>query len=70
MESLKIEILSNTELCVKWMPPKHSSGFLSYIVYFTTDQDGPMEAWNFVKVNGTSKAKVSDNMCEVQRFRF
>lgn len=59
MESLKVEVLSNTELCVKWMQPKQTSGILSYIVYYTADRDGPLETWNFIKVNGTSKGKVS-----------
>lgn len=60
VESLKIEVLSSTEICVKWMQPKHTLGFLSYIVYYTTDQETPLETWSYVKVNGTSKAKVSD----------
>lgn len=59
VESLTIEILSSTEICVKWMPPKQSSGIISYIVYYTIDRDGPLETWGFVKVNDTSKARVS-----------
>lgn len=60
MESLKVDVLSSSEACVKWLQPKQpSSDILNYIVYYTADREGPLETWHYIKINGTSKTKVS-----------
>lgn len=57
-ENLQYTIVNQNAVCVTWQAPKQfSRKIVKYQIYYSANRNGPIESWDYVTVDVSSKTK-------------